>query len=190
MKKIVLGLALCLGLSQVAVAEKPAVRGLSDDAKTYVAWMQNHPYKTAAIGVALLYTVDGLYKTGMAFMADKGKADKGKEGAASSETSAVEAKSGATTGTWSKVQTGFLDAAKDFSIKPVIWVAGKSVDIYKVVSESAKEHKALFIGIPSGVILLIAALVIADMETTEDGKETRAAQALKYFKGNKDVAVN
>ena len=122
--------------------------------------MQNHPYKAAAIGVALLYTVDGLYKTGMAFMADKGKADKGKadkgkEGAASSETSAVEAKSGATTGTWSKVQTGFLDAAKDFSIKPVIWVAGKSVDIYKVVSESAKEHKALFIGIPSGVVLLL-----------------------------------
>ena len=34
MKKIVLGLALCLGLSQVVVAEKTAVRGLSDDAKT------------------------------------------------------------------------------------------------------------------------------------------------------------
>ena len=59
MKKMVLGLALCLGLSQVVVAGKMEVKGLPENVKGALAWIKANPKKAAAIATGVTAVLAG-----------------------------------------------------------------------------------------------------------------------------------
>jgi hypothetical protein len=146
MKKMILGLALCLGLSQVVVAEKTTVKGLPEDAKGAMAWIKAHPKTTAAIVAALTY---GTFAAVEIYKAD------GKDGK------------------FAKAKAGAWEAAKDLTVYPAGWVAGKAVASKDAVWENMKAHTRLWVGIPAGVVAVIAAAVIADIATTDKEAQTR-----------------
>lgn len=155
MKKMILGLALCLGLSQVAVAQKDL--GLAQltekEAKGIAAWIKNNPKKATAIGAAI---TAALTYTGFAIAATVKNTDK-KEGF------------------WARGAAGAAQPAK--------WIAGKAVASKDAVWTNMKNHKKLWIGVPAGVVAVIAAAVIADIATTDKEAETRLTQLWnKLFK--------
>jgi hypothetical protein len=162
MKKMILGLALCLGLSQVAVAQKDL--GLAQltekETKGAIAWIKNNPKKAAAIGAAI---TAALTYSGFAIAATVKNADK-KEGfwARGAAGAAQPAKSA-----WNKTVAG-----KDWAVKNV-----KALPIWADVS--------------AAVVIVIAAAVIADFATTDKEAEMRITKALKKLlkKASKEEVV-
>ena len=159
MKKMILGLTLCLGLSQVVIAGKTEVRGLPEDAKGAIAWIKNNPKKAAAIGTAIA----AILTYGV--------------------TAGVEIYKSEEDTKWEKVKDGALEAAKDLSVYPAEWAWGKAVAGTDAVWENMKNHKKLWIGIPAGVVAVIAAAVIADFATTDKEAQLKLTQLWnKLFK--------
>lgn len=141
MKKIVLGLALCLGLSQVVVAEKTEVRGLN----AAFTWIKNNPKKAAAIGTAIVAALT--YGTFAGVEIYKADGTKGK---------------------LAKVRTGLTEAAKDLSVYPAQLVAKEVVAGKDAVVANMKAHPRWWIGVPAGVVAVIVAAVIAEYTTDKD----------------------
>jgi hypothetical protein len=140
MKRMILGLALCLGISQVAVAQ----REVSMTEEGALAWIKNNPKKAIAIGAAVAAT---LTYAGFAVV-EICKAD-GKDGKVA------------------KAKAGLKNAASD-CIFPVKWVAGKAVAGKDAAVANMKAHSRLWIGVPAGVVAIIAAAVIAELVTDEE----------------------
>ncbi len=146
MKKMILGLALCLGLSQVVVAQKEETRGLTEDTNAAMTWIKNNPKKAIAIGAAIAATLTYGITAGVEIY----KAD-------------------ATKGKVARAKAGALEAAKDLSVYPAqfAWdnaVAGKNIVVKKV-----QEHP-IFAGVSTAVVAVIAAAVIAELTADEDSK--------------------
>lgn len=160
---MILGLALCLGLSQVVVAQKEETRGLTEDTNAAMTWIKNNPKKLAVI-VASVAAV-----AGVAIYAGKNirnaEADK-------------DAKWAKTTKVKNGLYNGFVNplvVAKDKTVAAGKFVGNKTVAGKDATFKFVKEHK-LALGIPAGVLAIVAAAVIADIATTDKEAELRITQ--------------
>ncbi len=164
MKKMILGLALCLGLSQVVVAQKEETRGLTEDTNAAMTWIKNNPKKAALIASGVVAVL-----AGSAYTITKIAKFDGKDGK------------------WAKVKGGTKEASYNIFVNPFVVAKDKTVAAGKFVGNKTvagkdavwtnmKNHKKLWIGVPAGVVAVIAAAVIADIATTDKESELRLTQ--------------
>lgn len=146
MKKMILGLALCLGLSQAAVAQKDFSLAQLTEKETQgaLAWIKNNPKKSIAIGAAIAATLTyGSFAAVEIYKAD------GKDGK------------------WQKTKTGLTEAAKDLSVYPARFALKKTVAGKDWVVSGVKAHP-VWTGVSTAVVVVIAAAVIAELTTDEE----------------------
>ncbi len=141
MKKMILGLALCLGISQVVVAQKEETRGLTEDSKGIMTWIKNNPKKVALIALSV---------AGSAYTISKIAQFDGKDGK------------------WAKVKGGTKEASYNIFVNPFVVAKDKTVAGSDAIWANMKNHKKLWIGVPAGVVAVIAAAVIAEYTADED----------------------
>ncbi|MFH1254021.1 MAG: hypothetical protein V1646_01160 [bacterium] len=156
MKKMILGLALCLGLSQVVVAQKEETRGLTEDTNAAMAWIKNNPKKVAVIAASVVAVVGVATYAGVNIR--NAEADK-------------DAKWAKTTRVKNGLYNGFVNpfvVAKDKTVAAGKFVGNKTVAGKDAVVANMKNHKKLWIGIPAGVLAIVAAAVIAEYTADED----------------------
>ncbi len=146
MKKMILCLGLCFGLSQVAVAGDDISLDLTEkETKGAIAWIKNNPKKVAAIVASASVIVYSLCKIYNA------EADK-------------DAKWAKTTKIKNGLYNGFVTPAKNTwerASKAGKWTTDKAKAGKNAVVENFKAHKKLWIGIPSAVAVIVLAEAIA-----------------------------
>jgi hypothetical protein len=172
MKKIILGLGLCFGLSQVAVAVDEVSFNLSEDeSQGVVSWIKNNPKKFAA----LVASASALgYLTYKIYQAEAGQTGEGE--------AAVSA------GWRGKVQNGLYDATAPLTSAGQS-VANAAVYARDGVGGNMKAHKKWWIGIPSAVSVVVLAAVIANYtEMDKVAKDQFVALWNKFF-GSDDKPV-
>jgi hypothetical protein len=162
MKKIVLGLALCLGLSQVVVAEKMETKGLPEDAKGAMAWIKANPKKAAAIATSIAALLVGGTYTGIKIYKHDGK-----DGYVAKFTGGMNDTWNSFTGLFKKAEAATTDekATTDDAKETKSWISS---------------HKKTTISI--AVVAVIAAAVIAEFATDEDSKLKLSNLWNKLFK--------
>jgi len=177
MKKIVLGLALCLGLSQVAVAEEVETKGLQEDTNAAMAWIKAHPTAVKAIAASIATILAaGVVYTGVEIYRHDGK-----------------------DGKMAKVRGGIKDAAGTFA-RPFVATgkglasAGRSAGSKIVAGKDAvltnmKNHYIVWGCSSAAVVSLIAAAVIAEFATDEDSQLKLSNLWKKFFSKHPDVVV-
>jgi len=149
MKKMILGLALCLGLSQVAVAQKEEAKNLTENTNAAVTWIKNNPKKFAALAASAVTLVGAVIYA--SYNVYKAEADK-------------DAKWAKTTRVKNGLYNGF--------ISPVVtsgkFVGNKAVAGKDAIVANMKNHKKLWIGIPTGVLAIVVAAAIAEYTTDKE----------------------
>jgi hypothetical protein len=174
MKKIVLGLALCLGLSQVVVAEKLETKGLPTSTKGAMAWIKANPVKAGFIAAGITAALAGTAYTGYEMVTFKTD------------------KTGFFSVAWAKIKGGaettFHNAKKVFKREEKELTAEEKA-AQKEVKSLYANHKTAFL-VSGAVLVVIAAAVIADIATTDKDAQTRMAQLWnKLFSKNSDNTV-
>lgn len=162
MKNMVLGLALCLGLSQVAVAAKKDISFSEKEVKGAVTWIKANPKKAALIATSIAAAA-GL------------TAYAGYNIATSNEG-----------GVWGKTKDGLATTGYNVFVNPFVFAKDKAFDAAGWTKDKAIAGKDLAyeyrkgLGISSAVVVaVIAAALIADYATTDKEAEMRIQKAWK-----------
>ena len=153
MKKMIMGLALCLGMSQVVAADTTEISLSDKEVKGAMAWIKEHPRTVAAIAAGLVTAGYVGYNI---------------------RSSNVEGK-------WARTKDGLhsafinpLVSAKNGVVGAAAWTKNKAYAGKDLVCR----HPWAF-GVPTAVVAVIAAFAIADYATTDKEAETRIKHAWK-----------
>lgn len=171
MKKMILGLALCFGLSNIAVAADNGSVNLTDkETKGALAWIKNNPKKAALIAAGLASVLAGATYTTVKIVKFDGK-----------------------DGKWAKVKGGTKEAMYNIFVSPVVatgngfkaagkWTKDKAVSC----KDACVAHP--YITVSGATLIILAASVIADYATTDKEAQMRITQLWNKLFGKEVVA--